>query len=89
MGIIKNKNNFENIENEITHLLDKYYNSQFNDVSGVFKELMHEDLLNKYGLVIPRDLMMVIRTIIMIDDIGKSLVPSFNVISFFSKFCNT
>lgn len=79
MGIIKNKNNFENIENEITHLLDKYYNSQFNDVSGVFKELMHEDLLNKYGLVIPRDLLMVIRTIIMIDDIGKSLVPSFNV----------
>lgn len=79
MGIIKDKTYYDNIEEEITHLLDKYYNIQFNDISGVLGELMRENLLNKYDLVIPRDLMMVIRTITMVDDIGKSLVPSFNV----------
>lgn len=78
MDIIKNKDYYKDIEYEIMHLLDKYYGSQFNDISGVLRGLVHNNLLNKYGLVIPRDLMMVIRTVTMVDDVGKKLDPTFN-----------
>jgi len=45
---------------------------------AVIRDIIEDDLLNKYGIVIPRDVMMVIRAISMIDDIGKKLYPDFN-----------
>jgi ubiquinone biosynthesis protein len=78
MGIVDDTIDYKQIEYEIIQLLDRYYGIQFNDVSGVLRGLIEDDLLNEYGVVLPRDLMMVIRTISMIDDVGKSLTPNFN-----------
>lgn len=78
MGIIKDKSNFKNVEDEIIHILDKYYGVQFNDISSVLQELIESDTLKQYGVIIPRDLMMVIRTITMVYDFGRELDPTFN-----------
>lgn len=78
MGIVEDNEDYKQIEYEIRTLLDRYYGIQFNDVSGVIKGLIEDDLLNEYGVVLPRDLMMVMRTIIIIDDVGKELDPTFN-----------
>ncbi len=78
MGIVEDSEDYKQIEYEVMRLLDRYYNVQFNDVSGVLRGLIEDDLLNEYGVVLPRDLMMVIRTISMIDDVGKELNPDFN-----------
>lgn len=78
MGIVDDTSDYKQIEYEIMQLLDKYYGIQFNDISGVLRGLIEDDLLNKYGVVLPRDLMMVIRTISMIDDIGRELDSEFN-----------
>ena len=79
MGIVDDDSvNYKEIEYEVMLLLDRYYGIQFNDVSGVLRGLVRDDVLNKYGVVLPRDLMMVIRTISMIDDVGRELDPTFN-----------
>lgn len=78
MGIVEDTDDYKQIEYEVMKLLDRYYGMQFNDVSGVIRGLMEEDLLNEYDVVLPRDLMMVLRTISMIDDVGKALYPDFN-----------
>ncbi|RAP44681.1 MAG: hypothetical protein BZ135_07750 [Methanosphaera sp. rholeuAM6] len=78
MGIVEDTDDYKQIEYEITMLLDRYYGMQFNEISGVLRGLIEDDMLNEYGVVLPRDLMMVIRTISMIDDVGKDLDPSFN-----------
>lgn len=78
MGIVEDNDDYKQIEYEIMVLLDRYYGMQFNDVSGVIRGLMEEDLLNEYDVILPRDLMMVLRTISMIDDVGKALYPDFN-----------
>lgn len=78
MDIIKDRKYLKDIENEIIQILDKYYGVQFNDITGVLKELAQDHILRKYNLVLPRDMMMVIRTITMVDDVGRSLDPGFN-----------
>ncbi len=78
MGIVEDTDDYKQIEYEIMLLLDRYYGMQFNDVSGVIRGLMEEDVLNDYGVVLPRDLILVLRTISMIDDVGKALYPEFN-----------
>lgn len=78
MGIVDDSVEYKEIEYEIMQLLDKYYGVQFNDMSGVLRGLVEDDLLNEYGVVLPRDLMMVIRTLSMIDDVGRELDPTFN-----------
>ncbi|WP_158005537.1 AarF/ABC1/UbiB kinase family protein [Methanosphaera sp. WGK6] len=86
MSIFNDKSLYDDIEYEIMNLLDKYYGVQFNDVSGVLHELIQNNTLNKYGIVIPRDLLMVIRTLIMVDDIGKKLDPSFNTTEILKQY---
>ena len=78
MDIIKDRKYLKDIENEIIQILDKYYGVQFNDITGVLKDLAQSHILRKYNLVLPRDMMMVIRTIRMVDDVGRSLDPGFN-----------
>ncbi len=78
MGIVDDSNDYKDIEYEILQLLDRYYGIQFNDISGVLRGLIEDDLLNEYGVVLPRDLMMIIRTLSMVDDVGKALYPEFN-----------
>ncbi len=78
MGIVDDSNDYKDIEYEILQLLDRYYGIQFNDISGVLRGLIEDDLLNEYGVVLPRDLMMVIRTLSMVDDVGRLLYPDFN-----------
>lgn len=78
MDIIKDRKYLKDIENEIIQILDKYYGVQFNDITGVLKDLAQSHILRKYNLVLPRDMMMVIRTITMVDDVGRSLDPCFN-----------
>ncbi|MDD6286165.1 MAG: AarF/UbiB family protein [Methanobacteriaceae archaeon] len=78
MDIIKDRKYLKDIENEIIQILDKYYGVQFNDITGVLKDLAQSHILRKYNLVLPRDMMMVIRTITMVDDVGRSLDPGFN-----------
>ncbi len=78
MGIVDDSNDYKQIEYEILQLLDRYYGIQFNDISGVLRGLIEDDLLNEYGVILPRDLMMVIRTLSMVDDVGRSLKPDFN-----------
>ena len=78
MGIVEDPVEYKEVEYEIMQLLDKYYGMQFNDISGVLRGLIEDDLLNEYGVVLPRDLMMVIRTLSMIDDVGRELDPTFN-----------
>lgn len=77
MGIIEDTEDYKDIEYEILQLLDRYYGIQFNDISGVLRGLIEDDLLNEYGVILPRDLMMVIRTLSMVDDVGRSLYPEF------------
>lgn len=89
MGIIPNRRHIKEIEYEIMDILDKCYGVQFNDVSGIFREIIENDLLNKYGLKIPRDLMMVIRTITIIDDVGKQLCPDFNTTEMIKPYALT
>lgn len=78
MGIVEDAVEYKEVEYEIMQLLDKYYGIQFNDISGVLRGLIEDDLLNEYGVILPRDLMMVIRTLSMIDDVGRELDPAFN-----------
>lgn len=78
MEIIEDRTHIDEIEYEIMDILDKNYGIQFNDITAVIRDIIDDDLLNKYGIVIPRDVMMVIRAISMIDDIGKELYPDFN-----------
>lgn len=78
MGIINDDKHLDDIEYEIINILDKNYGVQFDDITAVIRDIIEDDILNKYGIVIPRDVMMVIRAISMIDDIGKVLYPDFN-----------
>jgi len=78
MQIIEDRTHLDEIEYEIMNILDKNYGIQFDDITAVIRDIIEDDLLNKYGIVIPRDVMMVIRAISMIDDIGKKLYPDFN-----------
>lgn len=78
MGIIKDKKDFKDVEDEIINVLDRYYGAQFNDISSVMREIVESNVLKEYGVVIPHDLMMVVRTITMVYDFGHELDSSFN-----------
>lgn len=89
MGILDDTSNFDEIEYEIIDILDRHYGKEFNDVSGILRNLIENNVLTEYSVIIPRDLMMVIRTITMIDDIGKSLNPSFNTTEVLKPYAMT
>lgn len=78
MGIIEDDDNLKQIEYEIIDILDKNYGIEFNDLSAIIRGIVEDDLLNKYGVRIPRDIMMVLRTLSMVNDVGKQLYPDFN-----------
>jgi len=78
MGIIPDNDHLKDIEYEIMNILDKYYGKEFNNVSVILRGIVQDDLLNQFDMQIPRDLMVVIRTLCMIDDVGKALYPEFN-----------
>ena len=78
MGIIKDDSNLKEVEYEIIDILDRYYGMEFNDLSAVLRSIIEDELLNKYEIRIPRDIMMVVRALSMVNDVGKQLYPEFN-----------
>ena len=78
MGLIPDNDHLKDIEYEIMNILDKYYGKEFNNVSVILRGIVQDDLLNQFDMQIPRDLMVVIRTLCMVDDVGKALYPDFN-----------
>ncbi|RAP53025.1 MAG: hypothetical protein BZ137_07680 [Methanosphaera sp. rholeuAM130] len=78
MGIVKDDSNLKEVEYEIIDILDRYYGMEFNDLSAIMRGILEDGLLNKYEIVIPRDIMMLVRALSMVNDVGKQLCPDFN-----------
>lgn len=78
MGIVKDDSNLKEVEYEIIDILDRYYGMEFNDLSAIMRGIIEDGLLNKYEIVIPRDIMMLVRALSMVNDVGKQLCPDFN-----------
>lgn len=89
MGILKDDSNIKEVEYEIIDILDRYYGMEFNDLSSVFRGIIEDDVLNKYGIRIPRDIMMVVRTLTMVNDVGKALYPDFNTTEIIKPYTTT
>ena len=58
--------------------MDRYYGMEFNDLTAIMRGIMEDGLLKKYEIVIPRDIMMLVRALSMVNDVGKQLCPDFN-----------
>lgn len=78
MGIVKDDSDLKEVEYEIIDILDRYYGMQFNDLSAIMRGIIDDGLLNKYEVRIPRDIMMLVRALSMINDVGKQLYPEFD-----------
>jgi ubiquinone biosynthesis protein len=78
MGIVKDDSNLKEVEYEIIDILDRYYGMEFNDLSAIMRGIIEDGLLNKYEIIIPRDIMMLVRALSMVNDVGKQLCPDFN-----------
>ncbi len=78
MDILTEDMDIRTFKYDFMDLLDKYYDADLNDITGVLRELVNSDLLDKYNVSIPKELMLVIRTITMVEDIGLRLDPDFD-----------
>ncbi len=77
---------FEHLEQEIADLVEQYYNVSLQDIH--IQELIHQsfDIITLNHLSVPPNLYLLIKALLTVEGIGKSLDPDFNLIEFTRPF---
>lgn len=77
---------FQELEVRIFDLLEEYIDLSLEDfeLPALFNDLI--SLIRAFGLIIPANLMLMIKALIAIEAIGEELDPSFNLMRFFKPF---
>ncbi len=78
--------NLEELEVRVYDLLEEYIDLSLEDfdIGAMFMDLV--TLLRNYGLIIPSNLLLLIKAIIAVEGIGLYLYPKFNLIRLFKPF---
>ncbi len=78
--------NLEELEVRVYDLLEEYIDLSLEDfdIGAMFMDLV--TLLRNYGLIIPSNLLLLIKAIIAVEGIGLQLYPKFNLIRLFKPF---
>ena len=78
--------NLEELEVRVYDLLEEYIDLSLDDfdIGAMFMDLV--TLLRNYGLIIPSNLLLLIKAIIAVEGIGLYLYPKFNLIRLFKPF---
>lgn len=72
----------EQLEQEIADLVEQYYNMPLQEIH--IQELIHQafDIITLNRLTIPANLYLLIKALLTVEGIGKSLDPDFNLVEF-------
>jgi ubiquinone biosynthesis protein len=80
MGIAQKKVNREELKNDIEHLMSKYYDVPFDEIS--IGEVMTEmlEMARKYQIKVPSELALLAKTFITLEGILATLAPEMSII---------
>jgi len=86
MNLFRPEVDIREFEEDINDLVDKYYGLDLKeiDIGEASKELF--GILGKYHIKIPRDYMLLIRALALVEGVGKKLDPNFNATQFFEPY---
>jgi ubiquinone biosynthesis protein len=86
MGLFRPDIDIKEFEEDINDLIDKYYGLDFDeiDIGDAAKDLF--SILAKYHIKVPRDYMLLIRALALVEGVGKKLDPEFNAAKFFEPY---
>lgn len=76
MDIISPAQNTDELKNDVSDLLTRYYGAELKNMDGAMEDLLNVMVKNK--VVLPREFVMIGRGIALIEDTGKKLDPTFN-----------
>ncbi|MCE5213988.1 MAG: AarF/ABC1/UbiB kinase family protein [Methanobacterium sp.] len=78
MGMIDEHVDTRSLKYDLTDMMFKYYGSELNQVHGGMNELVN--IMYKYKIFMPRELVLLARSIGMIEETGEKLDPNFNAV---------
>lgn len=80
MGIAQKKINREELRNDIEHLMSKYYDLPFDEISvgTVMTEML--EMARKYQIKVPSELALLAKTLITLEGILAALAPDLSII---------
>jgi ubiquinone biosynthesis protein len=78
MGILNEYVDTRSLKYDLTDLLYKYYGTELNQVHGGLDDMLR--LMRKYRVAMPRELVLLVRGIGMVEETGRKLDPSFNAV---------
>jgi len=86
MGLVNETIDLKSLKYDILDLMEMYYGSELKDVEvGVMlQKLLY--ILTKYRVELPREFVLLIRAMILVEGVGKKLDPEFNVVEVFTPF---
>lgn len=79
MGIIDEHVDRKSLKLDLIDLINQYYGTELKGVQGGMIELI--SLMNKYGVILPREFVLIIRGASMMEETGIELDPNFNTIT--------
>ncbi|MCK4666986.1 AarF/ABC1/UbiB kinase family protein [Candidatus Dependentiae bacterium] len=81
LGVIEEGIEIKELKYDISSMLEKYYDIPLGDL--VVKDIIEEAIekIEKYNIKIPRNLYILIKTMVTLEGIGKEIYPDFNIMS--------
>ncbi|WP_321365685.1 AarF/UbiB family protein [uncultured Desulfuromusa sp.] len=85
-GEVHDESNLKNLKRDLTEFIDDYYDILLQDLK-VGKLLIHfVDILTEYQIKFPSNLMLLSRSLFVMEGIGKQLNPDFNMVEQLKPF---
>lgn len=78
MRVIDDSVDIEELRSDLIDLLDRYYGSEIKNMGDMITEFSAPDIMVKYRIKFPRDFILLGKVINMMEDIGRSLDPTFD-----------
>ncbi|MBC7100868.1 AarF/ABC1/UbiB kinase family protein [Methanothermobacter tenebrarum] len=80
MGIISSETDKEALKYDIMDLFERYYGADLQRIGNIMKEFTMPRMLIRHKMEIPRNFVLLVRAISMIESIGERLDPQFNAL---------
>jgi ubiquinone biosynthesis protein len=84
MEILDDHIDRKSLKYDLIDVINKYYGTEIKGVQGGMIELI--SLMRKYGVVLPREFVLIVRGISMIEETGIELDPNFNTVAILQPY---
>ncbi len=88
-GDLTDEVNTKNLKRDLSEFIDDYYEIPLHEINAGRMLSEFVEILNRYRIKFPADLMLLAKALVTIEGIGRQLDPEFNMISHLKPFMET